>query len=89
MAPPEFSFYTGAMILTQDTMLSHTLTLLPVGIVYINNYPLNALFDTGSQVNTISPNIAKLLNLPLSPIKSNWTLTMANRTIARPDYANK
>ena len=71
MAPPEFGFYTGAMILTQDTVPSHTLTPLPVGIVYINNYPLNALFDTGSQVNTISPNIAKLLDLPLSPIKSD------------------
>ena len=70
-------------------MPSYTLTPLPVGIVYVNNYPLNALFDTGSQVNTISPNIVKLLKLPLSPIKSNWTLTMANRTIARPDYAVK
>ena len=50
MAPPEFGFYAGAMILTQDTTPSHTLTPLPVGIVYINNYPLNALFDTGSQV---------------------------------------
>ena len=89
MAPPEFGFYAGAMILTQDTTPSHTLTPLPVGIVYINNYPLNALFDTGSQVNTISPHIAKLLNLPLSPINSDWTLTMANRTIARPDYAVK
>ena len=49
----------------------HMLTPLLVGIVYVNNYPLNALFDTGSQVNTISPNIAKLLNLPLSPIKSD------------------
>ena len=89
MAPPEFGFYTGAMILTQDTVPSHILTPLPVGIVYVNNYPLNALFDTGSQVNTISPNIAKLLKLPLSPIKSDWTLTMANRTIARPEYAVK
>ena len=77
------------MILTQDIVLFYMLTPLPVGIVYVNNYPLNALFDTGSQVNTISPNIAKLLNLPLSPIKSDWTLTMANRTIARPDYAVK
>ena len=89
MAPPEFGFYAGAMILTQDTTPSHALTPLPVGIVYINNYPLNALFDTGSQVNTISPHIAKLLNLPLSPINSDWTLTMANRTITRPDYAVK
>ena len=71
MAPPEFGFYAGAMILTQDTMPLYTLILLPVGIVYVNNYPLNALFDTGSQVNTISPNIAKLLQLPLSPIKSD------------------
>ena len=71
MVPPEFGFYIGAIILTQDAVLSHMLTPLPVGIVYINNYPLNALFDTGSQVNTISPSIAKLLDLPLSPIKSD------------------
>ena len=71
MAPPEFGFYTGTMILTQDTIPSYTLIPLLVGIVYVNNYPLNALFDTGSQVNTISPNVAKLLNLPLSPIKSD------------------
>ena len=33
MAPPEFGFYAGAMILTQDTTLLYTLILLPVGIV--------------------------------------------------------
>ena len=51
-----FGIHTGTMVLTQSLSKSSLSTSLPIGIIYVNDTPLNVLFDTGSQVNTIHTN---------------------------------
>ena len=71
------------MIFTQSLSKSSLSTSLPIGTIYINNTPLNVLFDTGSQVNTITPTTVDKLKLDTIPLKNEWSLPMANQTVAR------
>ena len=82
-----FGMHTGAMILTQSLSKSSLSTSLPIGTIYVNNTPLNVLFDTGSQVNTITPTTVDKLKLDTIPLKNEWSLSMANQTVARPTRA--
>ena len=60
---------------------------LPTTTAFIHNHPITVLFDTGSQINIISPTLASQLHLNIIKLQQPWPISFANRTQSQLTYA--